>query len=47
MTKIGLFCGTQTSNTQTAVEIIQKEFGGESVVTSHDISKVESSDFEG
>ncbi|PSB51024.1 flavodoxin FldA, partial [Chroococcidiopsis cubana CCALA 043] len=36
MTKIGLFFGTQTSNTQTAAEIIQKEFGGDSVVDLND-----------
>ena len=29
MAKIGLFYGTQTSNTQTAAEMIQKEFGGD------------------
>lgn len=46
MTKIGLFYGTQTGYTQTASEIIQKEFGGDSVVTLHDISKAETSDFE-
>ena len=46
MAKIGLFFGTQTSNTQTAAEIIQKEFGGDSVVDLNDISKVEKSDFE-
>lgn len=47
MTKIGLFYGTQTSNTQTAAELIQKEFSGDSVVTLHDISKTEPSDLEG
>lgn len=47
MTKIGLFYGTETGYTQTASEIIQKEFGGESVVTLYDISKAEPSDFEG
>lgn len=46
MTKIGLFYGTQTGYTQTAAETIQKEFGGDSVVTLYDISKAESSDFE-
>ncbi|WP_442942414.1 hypothetical protein [Nostoc sp.] len=34
---IGLFFGTQTGNTQTEAEIIQKEFGGEDVVTLNDI----------
>ncbi|MCU0532367.1 MAG: flavodoxin FldA [Hydrococcus sp. Prado102] len=46
MAKIGLFYGTQTGYTQTAAEIIQKEFGGESVVELYDISKTEPSDFE-
>jgi flavodoxin I len=46
MAKIGLFFGTQTGNTQTAAELIQKEFGGNSVVDLHDISRVEASDFE-
>jgi flavodoxin I len=45
MAKIGLFYGTQTSNTQTAAELIQKEFGGDSVVTLQDISQTEPSDF--
>ncbi|NMF62580.1 flavodoxin FldA (plasmid) [Brasilonema octagenarum UFV-E1] len=44
MAKIGLFFGTQTGNTQTEAEIIQKEFGGESVVTLNDISKTAPSD---
>ena len=43
----GLFYGTQTGNTQTEAELIQKEFGGDSVVDIYDISKVESSDFDG
>ncbi len=47
MTKIGLFYGTQTGYTQTAAEMIQKEFGEDSIVTLSDISKVESTDFEG
>lgn len=46
MTRIGLFYGTQTGYTQTAAEIIQKEFGGEGIVKLYDISKVEPSDFE-
>lgn len=37
MTKICLFYGTQTGYTQTADEMIQKEFGGGSVVTISDI----------
>jgi len=47
MAKIGLFYGTQTSNTQTEAETIQKEFGGDSVVALYDIANAEASDFEG
>lgn len=46
MAEMGLFYGTQTGNTQTAAETIQKEFGGESVVELIDISQAELSDFE-
>ncbi|MFM2315594.1 MAG: hypothetical protein RLZZ04_4872 [Cyanobacteriota bacterium] len=45
MAKVGLFFGTQTSNTQTEAETIQKEFGGDSVVDLIDISRAEASDF--
>ncbi len=45
MSKIGLFYGTQTSNTQTAAELIQKEFGGDEIVTLQDISRTEPADF--
>lgn len=45
MAKIGLFYGTQTSNTQTTAELIQKEFGGDDVVTIQDISQTEPTDF--
>jgi flavodoxin I len=44
MAKIGLFYGTQTGNTQTAAETIQKEFGGDSIVDLYDVSGVEASD---
>lgn len=47
MSKIGLFWGTQTGNTETIAETIQKEFGGESVVTLHDVADGEISDFDG
>lgn len=43
--KIGLFYGTQTENTQTEAELIQQEFSGDTVVDLHDISQVESNDF--
>jgi flavodoxin I len=46
MTKIGLFYGSTTGKTETAAEMIQAEFGGEDVVTLHEIVDVENSDFE-
>ncbi|NJN29700.1 MAG: flavodoxin FldA [Synechococcales cyanobacterium RM1_1_8] len=46
MTKIGLFFGTQTGNTETIAEQIQAELGGESVVTMQEISDCSASDFE-
>jgi flavodoxin I len=45
MARIGLFYGSQTGNTQTIAEMIQKQLGGESVVELYDISSAESSDF--
>jgi flavodoxin I len=46
MSQIGLFYGTQTGNTQTEAELIQQEFGGDSIVDLHDIARAETSDFE-
>lgn len=46
MAKIGLSFGTQTGNTQTEVETMQQEFGGESIVELIDVSKAEANDFE-
>ena len=46
MAKIGLFFGTQTGNTQTIAEQIQKEFGGESAVELIDIADASPEDFE-
>lgn len=46
MTKIGLFFGTQTGNTETIAEQIQTALGGESVVTLHEIADAGVSDFE-
>ncbi len=46
MAKIGLFFGTTTGKTESVAEMIQKEFGGESVVKLHNIIDVEASDFE-
>ena len=45
MTKIGLFYGTTTGKTESAAEMIKDEFGGDSVVTVHDIADVSDSDF--
>ncbi|MDB9313978.1 flavodoxin FldA [Spirulina sp. CS-785/01] len=45
MSKIGLFFGTQTGNTETIAESIQEEFGGDSVVTLHDIADADADDF--
>ena len=45
MAKIGLFYGSTTGKTESAAEAIQAEFGGDSVVTLHDISEAEASDF--
>ncbi len=46
MSKIGLFYGSTTGKTESAAEMIQAEFGGESVVTLHEISEVQNSDFD-
>jgi flavodoxin I len=45
MSKIGLFWGTQTGNTQTIAEAIQKGLGGEDVVMLYDISSADTDDF--
>ncbi|MCW6034795.1 flavodoxin FldA [Spirulina subsalsa FACHB-351] len=46
MAKIGLFYGTQTGNTETIAELIQQEFGGETIVKIQDISETDAGDFE-
>jgi flavodoxin I len=46
MATIGLFYGTQTGNTQTIAEAIQKQFGGDSVVELFDICQASADDFE-
>lgn len=46
MTKIGLFFGTQTGNTETIAETIQKVFGGD-IVTLHNVADTEAADLEG
>ncbi|MGH7999349.1 MAG: flavodoxin FldA [Brasilonema sp.] len=45
MSKIGLFFGSTTGKTESVAEDIQKEFGGKSVVTLHNIIDAEDSDF--
>ncbi len=45
MAKIGLFFGTQTGNTETLADAIQKEFGGANIVTLHDIAQASVEDF--
>ena len=49
MSKIGLFLGSTTGKTESAAEMIQSEFGGDEIVTIHNISEVNvgscSSDF--
>jgi flavodoxin I len=48
MAKIGLFYGTQTGNTQSAAELIQKEFGRDTVdlVDLHDVANADTADFQ-
>ena len=41
MSKIGLFFGTQTGNTEAAAEMIQSALGGDSVVTLHDVAEAD------
>ncbi len=45
MSMIGLFFGTTTGKTEDVAERIQKEFGGEDVVTLHNIMDADDSDF--
>ena len=46
MSKIGLFFGSTTGKTESIAEMIQKECGGENVVTLHNILEAEDSDFQ-
>lgn len=46
MAQIGLFFGTTTGKTESMVEKIIEEFGGESVVDVYDISEVEDDELE-
>ncbi len=45
MTKIGLFFGTQTGNTEALAEAIQAAFGGDRMVTLHNIADASPDDF--
>ncbi|MDJ0533695.1 MAG: flavodoxin FldA [Xenococcaceae cyanobacterium MO_207.B15] len=45
MSKIALFYGTTTGKTESAAEMIQAEFGGDSVVTLKDIADASDADF--
>ena len=45
MAKIGLFYGTQTGNTETIAELIQKEFGSD-VVELYNVADAQVTDFE-
>ncbi|MBW4476334.1 MAG: flavodoxin FldA [Tolypothrix brevis GSE-NOS-MK-07-07A] len=45
MSQIGLFFGTTTGKTESVAETIQKEFGGDDVVTLHNIVDVEDNEF--
>ncbi|WP_017295388.1 flavodoxin FldA [Geminocystis herdmanii] len=44
MAKIGLFFGTQTGNTESIAQTIQKELGGDSVVELQDVAQAEVED---
>lgn len=46
MSQIGLFVGSTTGKTEEAAEMVQKEFGGEDVVTILNVAEVEASDME-
>jgi flavodoxin I len=46
MSSIGLVLGSTTGKTEYVAEMIQKEFGGEDIVTLHNIAEVEDSEFE-
>ncbi|GFZ99320.1 flavodoxin FldA [Okeania sp. KiyG1] len=47
MSKIGLFVGTTTGKTESAAEMVQEEFGGEDIVTIHNMDGVNTEDFDG
>ncbi|MDY7008014.1 MAG: flavodoxin FldA [Cyanobacteriota bacterium] len=47
MSNIGLFIGTTTGKTESAAEMVQEEFGGEDIVTIHNMDEVNTEDFDG
>ncbi|MGB3512598.1 MAG: flavodoxin domain-containing protein [Microcoleaceae cyanobacterium] len=47
MSKIGFFLGSTTGKTESAVEMILSEFGGDEIVTIHDMSEANVEDFDG
>ena len=46
MTKIGLFFATQTGNTEMIAQTMQKVFGGNEIVTLHNIADTEAAELE-
>ena len=46
MSAIGMFIGSTTGKTEAVAELIQAEFGGESIVKIHDISDCDASDLQ-
>ncbi len=46
MSQIGLFVGSTTGKTEEAAETVQKEFGGEDVVTILNVADIEASELE-
>ncbi|NEP89650.1 MAG: flavodoxin FldA [Okeania sp. SIO2C2] len=47
MSNIGLFVGSTTGKTESAAEMVQEEFGGDDVVTIHNMDEVNTEDFDG
>ncbi|NEP39189.1 MAG: flavodoxin FldA [Okeania sp. SIO2G4] len=47
MSNIGLFVGSTTGKTESVAEMVQAEFGGDDVVTIHNMDEVNTEDFDG
>ncbi|MGL5083559.1 MAG: flavodoxin FldA [Microcoleaceae cyanobacterium] len=45
MSKIGLFYGTTTGKTESAAEMLRDAFGGEDIVTLHDVADIKGEEF--